>query len=341
VVGAAGGTIEPDFSGRSGVADRLTVPRYGREVARRAVILVAATLALVTASCTKDDESAPPAVSGRVPSSAPTNATVTMALSTVTPKPLPARSTTSPTTNASTSTTTSTTPNATTTVVDVAGLASDALQTLEIGRSVEGRPIVAVERGTPGGTVVRVIGVIHGDEDDGVAIVERLATAPVPAGVSLWLIESMNPDGQVASQRWNAAGVDLNRNFPYNWGPIGEPGDPQYAGTGPASEPETQAIVDFVSRIRPELGLWYHQDLYRISPGEGFEGELKARYSQLTGVPILRITGGIYTGVAATWQRTTVDGASFIVELGPTLSAVEAELHAAAVLELAAIVAGR
>jgi protein MpaA len=300
------------------------------------------TLALATASCTNDDESASPAADGSVSAGATTNAAVTMALPTVTPKPLPARSTTSTTdTSTSTSTTTTTTPNATTTAVDVAGLASDALQTLEIGRSVEGRPIVAVERGTPGGTVVLVIGVIHGDEDDGVAILERLATAPVPPGVSLWLVESMNPDGEVASQRWNAAGVDLNRNFPYDWGPIGEPGDPQYAGTGPASEPETQAIVDFVSRIRPELGLWYHQDLYRISPGEGLEGELKARYSQLTGVPLLRITGGTYTGVAATWQRNSVDGTSFIVELGPTLSAAEAELHAAAVLELAAIVARR
>ena len=308
-------------------------------MARRTVILLTATLALANASCTNDDEPAPPAAAGHVPSSGPTSGAVTIALPTVTLDT--ARSTTSPATSTSTSRSTTATTTATTTVVGVAGRASDALQTVEIGRSVEGRPIVAVERGTPGGEVVLVIGVIHGDEDDGVAIVERLATAPVPAGVSLWLIESMNPDGQAVPQRWNAAGVDLNRNFPYKWGPIGEPGDAQYAGTGPASEPETQAIVEFISRIRPELGLWYHQDLYRISPGEGFEGQLKARYSQLTGVPILRITGGTYTGVAATWQRNTVGGTSFIVELGPTLSAAEAELHAAAVLELAAMVAAR
>jgi protein MpaA len=272
-------------------------------VAWRDVTLVAATLALATASCTTDDEPASSAAAGRVASSASTNTAGTAALPTVTPSPIPGPATASEA--ISTSTTTATTTN-TTTVVDLAALASDALQTLEIGRSVESRPIIAVERGTPGGAVVLVIGVIHGDEEDGATIVEQLATAPVPAGVDLWLIESMNPDGQVVPQRWNAAGVDLNRNFPYNWGPIGEPGDPQYAGTAPASEPETQAIVEFVSRIRPDLGLWYHQDLYRISPGDGLEGELKARYSQLTGVPILRITGGTYTGVAATWQRKTV-----------------------------------
>ena len=63
------------------------------------------------------------------------------------------------------------------------------------------------------------------------------------------------------------------------------------------------------------------------------------RYAELTGLPVLRITGGTYTGVAATWQRNTVDGTAFIVELGPTLSPAEADTHAAAVLDLAADVA--
>jgi hypothetical protein len=44
----------------------------------------------------------------------------------------------------------STSTSTTTTVPSVAGLATDALQTLEIGRPVDGRPIVAVERGSAG-----------------------------------------------------------------------------------------------------------------------------------------------------------------------------------------------
>ncbi len=301
-------------------------------LARRTLMVLAGALALAAASCSRSGEASAPTAQGSDGSS-PSSAPVDSRPSTATPTLLPATAPSSPTSTSSSTTTT--------TVAGVAGLATDAVQALEIGRSREGRPIIAVERGTPGGTVVLVIGVIHGDEDDGVAIVQRLATMPVPPGVDLWLIESMNPDGQAVPQRWNAALVDLNRNFPYRWGPIGSPGDPEYAGPGPASEPETQAVVDFVSYIRPALGIWYHQDLYRLSPGQGFEGDLKARYSELTGVPILRITGGTYTGVAATWQRNTVDGPSFIVELGPTLSAAEADLHAAAVLELAAMVAAR
>jgi protein MpaA len=295
---------------------------------------------LVVVGCADDDgsdqassssASAPVTVAPSSSSSSPSTPAVAdvaapTTVSTVPPSTRPA--TTSP-------------PPPTTVEPGLRGLVTDEIQAVDIGRSVEGRPITAVERGTPGGVPVLVIGVIHGDEDDGVAILERLATAPVPAGVDLWLIESMNPDGQAAQQRWNAGAVDLNRNFPYQWGPIGEPGDPEYAGTGPASEPETQAVVDFVTRIRPVLGLWYHQDLYRLSPGDGLDGQLKERYSELTGLPILRITGGTYTGVAATWQRNTVGGISFIVELGPTLTPAEADTHAAAVLDIAALAADR
>ena len=77
-----------------------------------------------------------------------------------------------------------------------------------------------------------MIGVIHGDETAGLAITSRLATMPLPSDVDLWLVDSMNPDGQAAGDRHNADQVDLNRNFPYQWAPLGKPGDAQYAGAG-------------------------------------------------------------------------------------------------------------
>jgi protein MpaA len=271
-----------------------------------------------------------------VPTSSPA-AVATTASTTSSSPATTATSTTTTTTTTSTSTTSTTTPPTTTTIPGIAGLVSDARQVLAIGHSVRGRPITAVQRGTPGGTVVLVIGVIHGDEAAGVKVVEELATAPLPAGIDLWLIESMNPDGQAANTRTNAHFVDLNRNFPYEWAPLGAPGDSQYGGAGPASEPETQAIVDFVTTIQPDIGIWYHQDLFRIAPGQsGRDAEVRARYAELTGLPLLSITGGTYTGVAATWQRNTItDGVAFIVELGPRLSRAGARRHAAAVLDVA------
>jgi protein MpaA len=211
------------------------------------------------------------------------------------------------------------------------------LETRVIGSSVQGRDITAVRRGEVGGRVVLVIGVIHGDEHDGLAIMDRLHTLPVPAGVDLWLVDSMNPDGVVANDRHNANQVDLNRNFPHNWGPIGVAGDSQYAGPSAGSEPETQAVMALITEIHPDLVIWYHQDLFRISPGTGRDGAIRARYAELTGLPVVSITGGTYTGVAATWARHAIDpGIAFIVELGPAVTDAEADTHAAAVLTVAA-----
>jgi protein MpaA len=207
-----------------------------------------------------------------------------------------------------------------------------------LGFSAGGRPIMAERFGTVGGRRVLVIGVIHGDEDAGVAIVDDLRANPVPDGVELWLVESMNPDGQASQERGNDNGVDLNRNFPYKWGPIGEPGDSQYAGTGPASEPETQALVNFMTQLQPDITIWYHQDLFVVNPSDGREGRVRERYAQLTGLPMGQITGGTYTGVAATWARNEFrpsDGVAFIVELGPTVSPSEATTHADAVRTIA------
>lgn len=302
-------------------------------------VLAAIVPLVVAVACGSDDDAGPTPTSGGsvvavastvqpAPSTDPAaGSTPSTASSTTTAAPVP---TTGPT---------STRAQATSTVPgSVAGL-GDPIEVREIGRSVLGRAITGVARGTPGGTRVLVIGVIHGDEDDGVAILDRLATAPVPEGVELWLVASMNPDGQAAGQRGNANGVDLNRNFPHEWGPIGEPGDGQYAGLGPASEPETQAIVDFVDELGPALVLWYHQDLFRLSPGGGFEGSVKERYAEITGLPIGRITGGTYTGVAATWARTSTGGISFIVELGGSLTPRDADIHTLAVLDVARMVA--
>ena len=207
-----------------------------------------------------------------------------------------------------------------------------------IGKSGEGRDIEAFHLGSKGGIVVLVIGVIHGDEDAGLGIIDALRSAEIPTGVDLWLVPSMNPDGVANDTRKNANGVDLNRNFPYRWGKIGKPSYWQYAGTSRASEPETQAMVKFIREIKPDLGIWYHQDLNIISPGTGIEGKLRIRYSQLSGIPLKRITGGTYTGVAATWQRSTIANAyAFVVELGPTLSSAQVTLNAKAALDVAVL----
>ena len=284
-----------------------------------------ATSTVVTTSA----PTAPPASTSSTPTSS-TSTTITTTIST---------STISTSTTSTSTTSTSTTSTSTTVPIPVTiGPLDLSSERVGLGFSAGGRPIVAERSGTPGGRRVLVIGVIHGDEDAGVAIVDDLRRRSVPDGVELWLVESMNPDGQANDVRSNDDGVDLNRNFPYKWGPIGVPGDSQYAGTGAASEPETMAMINFMGQLRPDITIWYHQDLFVVSPAQGREGRVRARYAELTGLPIGGITGGTYTGIAATWARNEFsadDGVAFIVELGPTLSPLEATTHADAVLTIA------
>ena len=211
----------------------------------------------------------------------------------------------------------------------------NVLERRVFGTSVQGRPLEAFRMGDPRGVTVAVVGVIHGNEEAGLLITDELLNMQIPKGVNLWVIPSMNPDGTALDRRGNANRVDLNRNFPYGWARIGQPGYWQYSGPNRASEPETKAIVSFLREIKPALGLWYHQDLNIISPGVGFEGKIRARYGAITGLPMKRITGGTYTGVAATWQKRGLKNSmAFVVELGKTLNTDEAKVHASAVLDI-------
>ena len=318
-----------------------------------AILLVVASAAVAgcggesadSAEGTVAPELSAAASSTAVPASLPSTTSSATTTAPTTTTTVPPRTTTTTATTTTTTTTvapTTTTSGTTTTLVVDDGSLDLAAAPLVLGASVEGRPIVAERYGTSGGRRVLVIGVIHGNEDDGVAIVEQLRGRAVPDDVELWLVESMNPDGQAAQIRQNANGVDLNRNFPHDWGPIGQLGDSQFAGTGPSSEPETQAMVAFIEQLRPDIAIWYHQDANLVIPSTGRDGRIRARYAELTGLPIADCCGGgaVYTGIAATWARNelkqTSDAVPFIVELPGSLTLDQATTHTDAVLTIAA-----
>jgi protein MpaA len=135
--------------------------------------------------------------------------------------------------------------------------ASEHLSRLLVGRSVEGRRIVAVELGDPRSpNKLLVVGCIHGNECAGLAIVRALERLRPQAGLDLWVIENLNPDGYAADTRQNAHGVDLNRNFPWAWRPLR---GIYYSGPRPLSEPESRIAYHLILRLRPRISIWFHQ----------------------------------------------------------------------------------
>lgn len=185
-----------------------------------------------------------------------------------------------------------------------------------IGHSVQGRQLDAVELGGPAAVrTVLVVGCIHGNESAGIAIARRLLTATTPPGGVLWVVPNLNPDGVAADTRQNADGVDLNRNFPWRWRALGIRGDLQYAGQRPLSEPETRAAYRLISRVRPQITIWFHQPQALVDLSGGNAG-IERRFASLVGLPAERLTR--YSGSVASWENALLRaGTAFVVELPP------------------------
>jgi murein peptide amidase A len=185
-------------------------------------------------------------------------------------------------------------------------------RTVVIGHSVKGRPIVALVRGADDSPrKILVVGCIHGNECAGLAIVSALARSKPAKGVQLWLVPEMNPDGTAAGTRQNADGVDLNRNFPYQWAPIRDP--TYYSGPRPLSEPETRAAVELIRRVRPAVTIWYHQHQDLVDMAGGDRGVAR-RYAELAHLPAACLP--FLPGTAPAWSNHTLRGTTaFVVEL--------------------------
>jgi murein peptide amidase A len=185
-----------------------------------------------------------------------------------------------------------------------------------IGRSAQGRPIVLQQMGDPkwSGELL-VFGCVHGDECGASGIEPLTGGCPDP-GADVYLVPNLNPDGARAGSRLNGRGVDLNRNFPSEWEPLGRRWDPQYAGPQPFSEPETRLAARLIERLRPEATIWFHQyaGTHPFVRAWGQSAAAASHFARLAGMPfhLLRWPAG----TAPNWQNHEYRGSSsFVVEL--------------------------
>jgi len=141
-------------------------------------------------------------------------------------------------------------------------------QLYDLGHSVQGRVIWGLKV-TDNPTIeedepeVRICGVHHGNEYMGGELSLLLAqNLTENYGINslitdfvdnreIWIIPFVNPDGRESGSRYNANGVDLNRDYGYMWGS-------GWDSPAPFSQPETQAIRANALENNFVLSLSYH-----------------------------------------------------------------------------------
>jgi protein MpaA len=185
-----------------------------------------------------------------------------------------------------------------------------------IGRSVQGRKIVARLYGSPTATKVGVIiGSMHGTERAGSRIVAKLRKKGAPKDTAMWVIRTINPDGHRKKQRGNARGVDLNRNGSDLWkGTARAP--VYYPGPSALSEPETRAYVSFLSQIDPDVVLIYHQAGDGVDSYNQKNRGLTRGLAKRMQLPVKSFNcDGECTGTLTGWFNKNEQGTAITIEL--------------------------
>ncbi len=137
-----------------------------------------------------------------------------------------------------------------------------------IGRSVKGREIAVranfdLSTAPAPPNCAFFIGGTHGDEPATIRLVESFAESAAWTELHdcpIVLLPLANPDGYRRGTRYNARGVDLNRNCGFNWRADSE----EPPGPGPWSEPENVALRDFILAWRPAKIVSLHWALAEI-----------------------------------------------------------------------------
>lgn len=139
-----------------------------------------------------------------------------------------------------------------------------------LGYSVMQKPIELYTLGY-GPEKVLILAAIHGNETAGIPLtkrlIERLKTFEhLHSKCTVMIIPVANPDGVALGTRFNASGIDLNRNFP-----AANRINSLSFGLESLTEPESRILHDLILSRRPSRIVSIHQPLYCLDydgPGE-------------------------------------------------------------------------
>lgn len=151
-----------------------------------------------------------------------------------------------------------------------------------------------------------MVGGVHGNEPVSPPVVRSLVDVEYPDDVAVWLVPVLNPDGSAGGTRSNATGVDLNRNFGWEWWPSD-------GGSAPFSEPESAAIVGLIGDLRPDVVVWVHQPLGYVSSIGSTPDAYEQAWSRGSGLPVRPDV--TQHGGAESWTNLSAGIPSMLVEV--------------------------
>jgi len=169
-----------------------------------------------------------------------------------------------------------------------------------VGTSVQQRPIMCLVLGD-GSDVTFIMATIHGNEAAGTPLVRRLAShlrqrPAMLTGRKVVLMAVANPDGMANGTRYNAKGIDLNRNFEAK-----NRVNSKEAGLTALSEPEARVLRQLIMQYKPDRIVSIHQPLNCIDY-DGPARMLAERMGQYCALPVKKLGArpgslGSYAGV--------------------------------------------
>lgn len=250
---------------------------------------------------------------------------------------------------------------------ELAGRYPDLAQVVSIGRSLEGRELNLLKISNHPGEEeaepsIYIVGGTHAREWISVEVPLLLARQLLENyagdaavrrlldGAQIYIMPLLNPDGlefSIHTYRWwrknrhyngnFSWGVDLNRNWGFKWGydDQGSSPDPNgeaFRGSGPFSEPETDALRLFMQGHPPTGAVFYHNFGQKILYPWEYTAEPAPDQAEMAAIAVemsrrmAAVSGRVYraggqeilyptNGGACDWVYGTFAAPSFTIEL--------------------------
>lgn len=146
----------------------------------------------------------------------------------------------------------------------------------------------------------------HGDEPEGEfclnEMIKELNEQSYSSPYNIFIIPCLNPSGKKLFTRANGNGIDLNRNYPTkNFTAVSvNPHTKEMSSGTPASEVETQFMIDLVNQYKFVRILSIHSDLNLIDY-DGPAKDLASEFSRICGYRLVDNIGYATNGSFGTW----------------------------------------